>query len=246
MRSGCSSSSRSSSRSGSSASASAREASASVTSSATQRAGAGRRPSRTPRSAPSRTRRTRRRSGTSRPRSRPRGTPTTPIEALQSYVALRPKNTDALRELAALVPPEGVGRTGARADLPGTLRLPRPGRHPRHDLPDRWQPRSQPDPITNAVSTSYDREISAAVSELQSSSAQAVEMYRKITADPAERPERPARARPGCAVGERRRDDDRRVQGVPQARAGRPDRTRGSPAPEAARAVRRKRLEPHR
>ena len=31
------------------------------------------------------------------------------------------------------------------------------------------------------MSTSYDREISAAVSEVQSSSAQAVEMYRRIT-----------------------------------------------------------------
>ena len=38
-----------------------------------------------------------------------------------------------------------------------------------------------PDPITNAVSTAYDREISAAASEIQASSAQAVEMYRKIT-----------------------------------------------------------------
>ena len=39
-----------------------------------------------------------------------------------------------------------------------------------------------PDPITNAVSTSYDQQISAAASEIQTASAQAVEQYRKIAA----------------------------------------------------------------
>ena len=102
------------------------------------------------------------------------------VEALLSYVALRPKNTDALRELAALylqkasAAQERAQIFQARSDFlaPGAIRdtifliggAPLPA-----------------DPITNAVSTSYDREISAAVSELQSSSAQAVEMYRRIT-----------------------------------------------------------------
>ncbi len=36
----------------------------------------------------------------------------------ESYTQLRPKDTDALRELAGAVPPEGVRRAGARADLP--------------------------------------------------------------------------------------------------------------------------------
>jgi tetratricopeptide (TPR) repeat protein len=102
------------------------------------------------------------------------------IEALQSYVALRPKNTDALRELAALylqkasAAQERAQIFQARSDFlaPGSIRdtIFQIGGSP-----------LEPDPITNAVSTSYDREISAAVSELQSSSAQAVEMYRKIT-----------------------------------------------------------------
>jgi tetratricopeptide (TPR) repeat protein len=102
------------------------------------------------------------------------------IEALQSYVSLRPRNTDALRELAALYLQKASAAQQraqifqARSDFlaPGGIRdtIFQVGGAP-----------LAPDPITNAVSTSYDREISAAVSELQSSSAQAVEMYRKIT-----------------------------------------------------------------
>ena len=102
------------------------------------------------------------------------------VEALQSYVALRPRNTDALRELAALylqkasAAQERAQIFQARSDFlaPGGIRdtIFQIGGSP-----------LEPDPITNAVSTSYDREISAAVSEVQSSSAQAVEMYRKIT-----------------------------------------------------------------
>jgi tetratricopeptide (TPR) repeat protein len=102
------------------------------------------------------------------------------IEALQSYIALRPKNTDALRELAALylqkasAAQERAQIFQARSNFlaPGGIRdtIFQIGGSP-----------LEPDPITNAVSTSYDREISAAASEIQSASAQAVEMYRKIT-----------------------------------------------------------------
>jgi tetratricopeptide (TPR) repeat protein len=102
------------------------------------------------------------------------------IEALQSYVALRPRNTDALRELAALylqkasAAQERAQIFQARSDYlaPGGIRdtIFQIGGSP-----------LEPDPITNAVSSNYDREISAAASEIQSSSAQAVEMYRKIT-----------------------------------------------------------------
>ncbi len=102
------------------------------------------------------------------------------IEALQSYIALRPRNTDALRELAALylqkasAAQERAQIFQARSDYlaPGGIRdtIFQIGGSP-----------LEPDPITNAVSSNYDREISAAASEIQSSSAQAVEMYRKIT-----------------------------------------------------------------
>ena len=92
------------------------------------------------------------------------------IEALQSYVQLRPKNTDVLRELAALylqqasAAQERAQIYQARSDYlaPGAIRdtIFQIGGSP-----------LEPDPITNAVSTSYEREISAAASELQTASA---------------------------------------------------------------------------
>ncbi len=102
------------------------------------------------------------------------------IEALQSYIALRPKDEDGIRELAALylqqasAAQERAQIYQVRSDYlaPGTVRdtVFQLGGSP-----------LTPDPITNAVSTAYEREISAAASEIQTASAQAVEMYRKIT-----------------------------------------------------------------
>ena len=103
------------------------------------------------------------------------------IEALQGYSQLRPKDTDALRELAALYLQQAstaVERAQiyqARSDYfaPGGIRdtLFAIGGSP-----------LTPDPITNAVSTSYEQLYSTAASEVQSASAQAVEQYRKIAA----------------------------------------------------------------
>jgi tetratricopeptide (TPR) repeat protein len=101
------------------------------------------------------------------------------IEAMQNYVALKPKDTDGLRELAALylqqasAAQERAQIYQVRSDYlaPGSIRdtIFQLGGSP-----------LAPDPITNAVSTSYDQEISAAASEIQSASAQAVEQYRRI------------------------------------------------------------------
>ena len=102
------------------------------------------------------------------------------IEALQSFIALRPRNTDALRELAALYLQQAsaaqeraqIVQTRAAYLAPGTIR----------DTIFQIGSKSlDPDPITSAVSSSYEREIQAASSEIQTASAQAVEMYRKIT-----------------------------------------------------------------
>jgi tetratricopeptide (TPR) repeat protein len=103
------------------------------------------------------------------------------IEALQSYTQLRPKDTDTLRELAALYlqkassAQERAQIYQARSDYfaPGAIRdtIFQIGGSP-----------LEPDPITNAVSTSYEQQISAAASEIQTASAQAVEQYRKIAA----------------------------------------------------------------
>ena len=102
------------------------------------------------------------------------------IEAMQSYIALKPKNTDALRELAALhlqqasAAQERAQIYQYRSDYlaPGSIR---------DTIFQLNGSPLTPDPITNAVSTAYDREISAAASEIQAASAQAVEAYRRIT-----------------------------------------------------------------
>jgi tetratricopeptide (TPR) repeat protein len=101
------------------------------------------------------------------------------IEAMTSYVALKPKDTDGLRELAALylqkasTAQERAQIYQVRSDFlaPGSIRdtIFQLGGSP-----------LAPDPITNAVSTSYDQQISAAASEIQAASAQAVEQYRTI------------------------------------------------------------------
>jgi tetratricopeptide (TPR) repeat protein len=101
------------------------------------------------------------------------------IEAMQSYIALKPKDTDGLRELAALylqqasTAQERAQIYQVRSDYlaPGTIRdtIFQLGGSP-----------LTPDPITNAVSTAYEAEISAAASEIQIASGQAVEQYRRI------------------------------------------------------------------
>ena len=101
------------------------------------------------------------------------------IEAMQSYVALKPKDTDGLRELAALYLQQASDAQQraqiyqVRSDYlaPGSIRdtIFQLGGSP-----------LAPDPITNAVATSYDNQISAAASEIQTASAQAVEQYKKI------------------------------------------------------------------
>jgi len=101
------------------------------------------------------------------------------IEAMQSYIALRPRDMDGLRELAALylqqasAAQERAQIYQVRSDYlaPGTIRdtVFQLGGSP-----------LAPDPITNAVSTAYEQEISAAASEIQVASGQAVEQYKKI------------------------------------------------------------------
>jgi tetratricopeptide (TPR) repeat protein len=101
------------------------------------------------------------------------------IEALQNLTTLRPKNDDALRELAALYL-QKASDAQQRAQIlqarqaylaPGTIR---------DSVYQLGSTPLEPDPITNAVSSTYDQEISIASSEIQTASSQAVEMYRRI------------------------------------------------------------------
>jgi tetratricopeptide (TPR) repeat protein len=101
------------------------------------------------------------------------------IEALQNFTQLRPKNTDALRELAALYLQKAsaaqeraqIYQTRAAYLAPGTVR---------DSVYQLGSSPLDPDPITSAVSSGYEQQIAAAASEIQTASAQAVEMYRKI------------------------------------------------------------------
>ena len=103
------------------------------------------------------------------------------IEAMQSYVVLRPKDTDGFRELAALYLQQASDAQQraqiyqARSDFlaPGTIR---------DTIFQLKGAPLTPDPITNAVSTAYESEISAAASQIQVATAQAVEQYKKIAA----------------------------------------------------------------
>jgi tetratricopeptide (TPR) repeat protein len=103
------------------------------------------------------------------------------IEAMTSYVQLRPKDADGFRELAALYLQQ-ASEAQERAQVyqyrsaylaPGGIRdtVFQLGGSP-----------LTPDPITNAVSTRYESEIAAASSEAQTASAQAVEQYRRLAA----------------------------------------------------------------
>jgi tetratricopeptide (TPR) repeat protein len=101
------------------------------------------------------------------------------IEAMTSYIALRPKEADGLRELAALYLQQGSDAQ-ERAQIyqyRSAYLAPAAVRDTIFQLAG--SPLT-PDPITNAVSTRYENEIAAASSEAQAASAQAVEQYKKL------------------------------------------------------------------
>ncbi len=101
------------------------------------------------------------------------------IEAMVSYVALRPRDADGFRELAALYLQQSadaqerlqIYQYRSTYLAPGTIRdsIFVIGGSP-----------LEPDPITNAVSTEYEAQIAAASSEVQAASVQAVEQYKKL------------------------------------------------------------------
>jgi regulator of sirC expression with transglutaminase-like and TPR domain len=103
------------------------------------------------------------------------------IEALESFVALRPRNTDALRELAGLYLAKtneaqeraqiAQFRSAYLAPATSVIGVVQFGGRP-----------LDPDPITNAVSTRLEVDLRAALTEAQEASANAVGMYRRIAA----------------------------------------------------------------
>jgi tetratricopeptide (TPR) repeat protein len=101
------------------------------------------------------------------------------IEALQSFVGLRPKNVDALRELAALylAKTSEAQQEANNANIRAAYTV--PGATIASTIVIGGQP-LEADPISSAVNARLSEAVNAALSEAQSASAQAVETYRRI------------------------------------------------------------------
>jgi tetratricopeptide (TPR) repeat protein len=101
------------------------------------------------------------------------------IDALESYSSLRPKNTDVLRELAGLYLTKASDARQRAQILQYRQQFLAPGAM----LASAFQLGDKvfnPDPITNAISSGYDDQISAAYGEVQDASAKAVSAYQRI------------------------------------------------------------------
>ena len=102
------------------------------------------------------------------------------IEALESFIALRPKNTDVLRELAGLylTKASDAQQRGQIADFRAAYLAPATTVAAAFQLGDRPL---DIDPISQAVNSSISEDSSTAYFEAQQASAKAVETYKRIT-----------------------------------------------------------------
>jgi tetratricopeptide (TPR) repeat protein len=103
------------------------------------------------------------------------------IEALESFVQLRPKNVDGLRELAALYLAKTSEAQQQANDANFRAAYIVPGATIAGTIVIGGKP-LDPDPISNAVNLRLSEAVNAALAEAQTASAQAVEMYRRIAA----------------------------------------------------------------
>jgi tetratricopeptide (TPR) repeat protein len=101
------------------------------------------------------------------------------IEALESFVALRPKNVDGLRELAALyLAKAGQAQQEAQnANFRAAYTV--PGATIAGTILIDGKPLDA-DPISSAVNQRLSEAVNAALGEAQTASSQAVEMYKRI------------------------------------------------------------------
>ena len=102
------------------------------------------------------------------------------IRALESFIAIRPRNVDALRELAGLylAQVQDAQRRAQEADLRAAYLA--PGINVAGVISLGGRPLDA-DPITNALRTELEQEISLASAEAQQASAKAVDMYKRMT-----------------------------------------------------------------
>jgi tetratricopeptide (TPR) repeat protein len=101
------------------------------------------------------------------------------IEALESFIGLRPKNVDGLRELAALYLAKASEsqQEANNANLRAAYTV--PGATIASTIIIDGQP-LEADAISSAVNARLSEAVNAALSEAQTASSQAVEMYRRI------------------------------------------------------------------
>jgi tetratricopeptide (TPR) repeat protein len=102
------------------------------------------------------------------------------IQSLQSYNVLRPRDTDALRELASLYLSKASAAQQRFQILQFRAAYLAPGSVRSTVFALKGTPLDD-DPITSAVSSGYQQDISAAATDVQTASFQAVEAYKKIT-----------------------------------------------------------------
>jgi tetratricopeptide (TPR) repeat protein len=101
------------------------------------------------------------------------------IEALEGFVVLRPKNTDALRELAGLYLTKASSASERAQILQYRSQILAPGALT-ETLFQLGTVVPTPDPVTNAVTSFYETDISTAYGEAQDSAKRAVDAYKKI------------------------------------------------------------------
>jgi len=102
------------------------------------------------------------------------------IQALEGFVALRPKNADALRELAGLY----LAQAGEAQQRAQVAQVRAAYLAPGASIAGVVQLGGKPldaDPISTAVSGRLSEDISVALVDAQEASAKAVDMYRRIT-----------------------------------------------------------------
>jgi tetratricopeptide (TPR) repeat protein len=102
------------------------------------------------------------------------------IAALESFIGLRPKNVDALRELASLylTKASDAQQRAQNAQIRAAYLAPGASIAGAVQL---GSAQLDTDPISTAVSSGISQEYSAALTEAQGANAKAVDMYRRIT-----------------------------------------------------------------
>jgi tetratricopeptide (TPR) repeat protein len=102
------------------------------------------------------------------------------IEALESLVSLKPRNTDALRELAGLYLTQSQEARQRAQDASIRAAYLAPGTTIAGAIQLGGSP-LDPDPISSAISSQLSGDVSVALSEAQQASARAVDAYRRMT-----------------------------------------------------------------